>query len=193
MRRYCEKCRYPQTTCICSHISIINTSLNIIIVQHEKEALHAKNTARLISLCVPHTEIVCANDSVAMQGLLERCSIEHSALIYPSDVSHPIEAIAPTTASTISTIVLIDGSWKQAFGIVKKNPWLEKLRAFHFASAPSSNYFIRHTSLDNALSTLEATAYALHCIDKVDVSALHKAQSALQSVWQGPTSHRRKV
>lgn len=193
MRSYCEQCRYPQTTCICSHISEIQTSLNIIIVQHEKEALHAKNTARLVSLCVPNTRIVCANNSAEIQALSAMCSLERTALIYPSDVSEPIEEIPHSVANNISTLVLIDGSWKQAFGIVKKSAWLQKLHAFHFACAPDTNYLIRHTSLDKALSTLEATAYALHCIENVDVSALHKAQSALQRAWQGPVSHRRKV
>ena len=89
--------------------------------------------------------------------------------------------------------MLIDGSWKQAFGIVKKNPWLEKLPAFHFSDAPLSNYLIRHTSVDNALSTLEATAYAISYLEKTDMSALYNAQSALQRNWQGPLAHRRKL
>lgn len=193
MRLYCQKCRYPETTCICAHINTVDTLLNIIILQHEKEAYHAKNTARLISLCIPTSRIVLTNDVQAMQHLKKECSFEHTALIYPSDKSMPIENTAHTRLQQFSTLLLIDGSWKQAFGMVKQNPWLTTLSAFHFTVAPTSNYAIRHTKLEHALSTLEATAYAISCLEKTDVSALHEAQCALQKHWKGPKSHRRQT
>jgi DTW domain-containing protein YfiP len=114
-------------------------------------------------------------------------------LVYPSECSTPIENVDAVARSEITTLILIDGSWKQAFGLVKQNPWLTKLPAFHFISAPTSNYAIRHTTLSNALSTLEATAYALQCLDQIDVSGLYRAQRALQDKWQGPMSHRRHL
>ena len=193
MRLYCEHCGYPQKTCICSHINTVDTSLEIVIIQHEKEALHAKNTARLVSLCIPSTRIIPANDVIAMQSLSKHCLPQHSVLIYPSEHSTPIEDVSADERSKLSKLILIDGSWKQAFGLVKQNPWLAKLRAFHFISAPSSNYAIRHTTLSNALSTLEATAYALQRLDQNDVSGLYEAQRALQDKWQGPMSHRRHL
>ncbi|MHC6646926.1 tRNA-uridine aminocarboxypropyltransferase [Alteromonas sp. HB246098] len=193
MRLYCKKCGYPEATCICVHISTVNTSLNIIIIQHEKEAYHAKNTARLISLCIPTSRIVLTNDAQAMGSLPNECSLEHTALMYPSDTSMPIERTAPERLKQLSTLLLIDGSWKQAFGIVKQHPWLATLPTFHFSSAPTSNYAIRHTKLEHALSTLEATAYAISCLEKTDVSALHEAQCALQKHWRGPKSHRRQI
>ena len=193
MRLYCEQCQYPKKTCICPHIRAVNTALNIVIIQHEKEVSHAKNTARLISLCIPTTQILLSNDIHAMQSLAKECLPQTSALIYPGDTSMPLERIALTKANQISTLVLIDGSWKQAFGIVKQNPWLAVLPTFHFTSAPTSNYAIRHTKIKNALSTLEATAYAISCIEDADVTGLYKAQSAFQRQWQSPISHRRQV
>lgn len=193
MRLYCQQCRYPESTCICSYINTVDTSLDIVVIQHEKEALHAKNTARLISLCIPTSRTVLTNDVQAMSSLARECSFAHTALIYPSDTSMSIERTARTRLTQFSTLLLIDGSWKQAYGIVKKNPWLETLPAFHFTSAPGSNYDIRHTKLAHALSTLEATAYAISCLEKTDVSALYEAQRALQQCWRGPRSHRRQV
>ena len=119
MRLYCDHCGYPQKTCLCSDITAVSTSLEIVIIQHEKEASHAKNTARLITLCIPTTRIVLANDSIAMQSLSEQCLLKRTALIYPSEESTPIEKAAPTVLSQLGTLILLDGSWKQAFGIVK--------------------------------------------------------------------------
>ena len=193
MRLYCDRCGYPKNTCICDYINEINVSLNITVIQHDKEAQHAKNTVKLLTLCIPDTRIVLANNSYDMTTLSKQCNDKHCALIYPSEASKAIENITDSTANEIKTLILIDGSWKQAFGIIKKNPWLENLPAFHFSDAPVSNYLIRHTSVDNALSTLEATAYAISCLKKTDVSALYKAQTALQQNWRGPLAHRRKL
>ncbi len=193
MRLYCARCGYPQNTCICDHINRVDVSLNLTVIQHEKEAKHAKNTVKLLSLCIPTARVVPANDHNAMTALSIQCTEKHCALVYPSEKSIALESISSNRASDISTLLLIDGSWKQAFSIVKKNPWLENLPAFHFSAAPPSNYLIRHTSVDNALSTLEATAYAISCLERTDVSALYNAQNALQKHWQSPLSHRRKL
>ena len=193
MRPYCARCAYPRNTCICDHIKEVDVSLNITVIQHDKEAQHAKNTVKLLSLCIPNTQVVFASNSHDMMALSKQCSDKHCALVYPSEASIAIENITESAANEIKTLILIDGSWKQAFGIIKKNPWLENLPAFHFSDAPVSNYFIRHTSVDNALSTLEATAYAISYLEKTDMSALYNAQSALQRNWQGPLAHRRKL
>ena len=191
MREFCPHCHYPKRTCLCEHIRIIQTALQVIIIQHPKEATHAKNTAKLVALSIPSTRIIHANDSQAMHALATSCDAASTLLVYPCETSQSIEALSKSNRKEISTIVLIDGSWKQAFGIVKQNPWLQALRAVHFSNAPYSDYVIRHTSLAHALSTLEATAYSLSVLEQKDLSALHALQHAMQSKWQAPKAHLR--
>lgn len=193
MRPYCPRCHYPKKTCICEHIRTTKTTLDVVIIQHPKEALHAKNTAKLVALSIPSATIINAEDTHAMRALSHQCSTQQTLLVYPSDTSLPIELITEKEKQSLSTIILIDGSWKQAFGIVKQHPWLASLNAVHFTHAPASDYVIRHTSLSHALSTLEAAAYSIATIEDSDVTPLHELQRAMQAHWQGPSSHLRKT
>ncbi|BFT32071.1 tRNA-uridine aminocarboxypropyltransferase [Alteromonas sp. D210916BOD_24] len=193
MRKHCKHCQYPLSTCICSYICPVELDFEIKIVQHPKEATHAKNTARLAALSIPTARIINSADGAAMDTLANSCDHRSTLLVYPSEYSTPIETLADTTKQAVTTLVLIDGSWKQAFGIVKQHPWLQSLTSVHFTQAPHSNYLIRHTSLPHALSTLEATAYSASCISKLDISSLYRLQRAMQDNWQGPLTHRRKV
>jgi DTW domain-containing protein YfiP len=191
LRPYCAKCKYPQATCVCSEIDIISVAVNVVILQHVKEREHAKNTARLVSLCIPTANIISSDDDEAVNALHEHCNKTNSAVIYPSDDSIAIENDFVTPLKGIDTILFIDGSWKQAFGMMQKYHWLQALPAYHFSQAPNTNYSIRHTRIDKGLSTLEAVAYTLSCAFNTDVAPLHKAQQAMQQHWQGPQSHRR--
>jgi DTW domain-containing protein YfiP len=191
LRLYCSSCNYPQTTCVCSHIDIISVPVNVVILQHVKERVHAKNTARLVSLCIPTAQIISTEDANAINMLHEQCNATNSAVIYPSEESIAIENSLVTPLEDVDTVIFIDGSWKQAFGIMQKHSWLQSLPAYHFSEAPNTHYAIRHTRVSNALSTLEAVAYTLSYAFNTDVAPLHKVQQAMQKHWRGPKSHRR--
>ena len=191
LRIYCPSCNYPQTTCVCSNIDIVSVPVNVVILQHAKEREHAKNTARLVSLCIPTAKIISTEDSEAVNVLHKQCNATNSAVIYPSEESIAIESNLVTPLKGVNTVIFIDGSWKQAFGMMQKYSWLQTLPAYHFSEAPNTHYAIRHTRVRNALSTLEAVAYTLSCAFNTDVAPLHKAQQAMQQHWRGPKSHRR--
>lgn len=193
MRDYCKHCQYPVKTCICSSIVRYSIGINIVIVQHPKESSHAKNTAKLVTLCLSSAIIVNAHDADAMEALRKSSDLSTTVLVYPSENSNPIESLCNETTRDITTLILIDGSWKQAFGIIKQNVWLQTLQSVHFTQSPRSDYVIRHTSLAHALSTLEATAYSISCLTNIDTSGIYELQRAMQHHWQGPITHRRQI
>lgn len=193
MRTYCDQCHYPKKTCVCQHIKSMLISLDVIIIQHPREASHAKNTARLVTMSIPSASIVLSNDDDAINTLAQTCCDKATGLIYPSESSVALEDLSKEQKQQLEKIILIDGSWKQAYGIVKKLPWLQALPAYHFTLAAPSQYTIRHTSLPHALSTLEAAAHSVSCLREVDMSALYHLQAAMQENWQGPVSHRRNT
>ncbi|WP_414829133.1 tRNA-uridine aminocarboxypropyltransferase [Alteromonas sp. H39] len=190
MRQYCSVCQYPLTTCVCSVIRRVKSPVSISIIQHPKEVMHAKNTARLITLCLENTSVVVSSNNDQMTSLKRRCETLPTALLYPCSHSHSWEQ---TTASgpPLSHLVVLDGSWRQAFGLWQQHAWLQTLPAYHFSSAPSSDYAIRHTGNRHHVSTLEAVAYALSSRFQTDVSPLYRLQARMQEFWQGPPEHRR--
>ena len=190
MRQYCSNCQYPITTCDCSVIRRVECPLSISIIQHPKEVTHAKNTARLIALCLNNVSVVVSNNDEHMTSLRTRCETLPTALLYPGRDSHSWEQ---TTASdhALAHLIVLDGSWRQAFGLWQQHTWLQALPAYHFSSAPPSDYAIRHTDDTAHLSTLEAVAYALSSRFNTDVTPLYQLQRRMQDCWQGPPEHRR--
>ena len=192
MRPYCDQCQYPEVTCICDDITVSTSPIDIVIIQHRKEHSHAKNTARLVSLVLTNAVTIFTDDEEAMAALAQRYTEGNAALIYPHSNSSRLESASKDDKGRFQALLFIDGSWKQAYGIVKSFPWLEALPMFHFDSAPRSNYRIRHTSVNNALSTLEAVAYSVECLCHTDVSNLYSAQEAMQRHFKSPPQHHRK-
>lgn len=161
------------------------------IIQHGKETKHAKNTAKLAKLCASSIEIVRADSTGAMQQLATSCHLNSSAVIYPCSHSLDLETHKEAFAQNINSLIIIDGSWKQAFSIFQQNEWLRALPAFHFEMAPASEYSIRHTRFSKSLSTLEALAYTLSTVYNIEVEPFYRLQRAMQNKWQGPDTHRR--
>ena len=190
MRHYCSACRYPLKTCVCSAAETIVSDVQFLIIQHNKEANHAKNTARLTCLALPATGIIISGTDDMTQQL--SAYLQHSrspAVIYPSENSVALESGARDGQHDL--YILLDGSWKQAFGLWKSLPQLHSLPQYHFENAPPSEYEIRHTKFDKSLSTLEAVAFTLTTVSDSPAGPLYRLQQKFQSFWQGPQAHRR--
>ncbi len=189
MRHYCSACRYPLKTCVCSAAETIDSDVQFLIIQHNKEAHHAKNTARLTCLVLPATGVIISAEDVAQQLSAYLKQKRSPAVIYPSENSIALESGAHDGHHDL--YILLDGSWKQAFGLWKSLPQLHSLPQYHFENAPPSEYEIRHTKFDKSLSTLEAVAYTLTTVSDTHAGPLYRLQQKFQSFWQGPQAHRR--
>ncbi|AMJ76199.1 DTW domain-containing protein [Alteromonas stellipolaris] len=193
MRAKCKQCNYPINTCICDAVSLVIIPIKIIVIQHVKESANAKNTARLIKLCANDVEIITTDSISEMELLASRCSVQSKALLYPSERSIALESQREHIASALQTLLVIDGSWKQAYAVLQQFPWLSSIPSFHFEHAPSTQYRIRHTRIREGLSTLEATAYSLNTLYNIDTQPFIKLQEAMQDNWRGPKSHQRET
>lgn len=178
-RAKCINCGYPQLTCLCAWIKVINSPVKIVILQHPKEANHAKNTVKLLQLGLTNLEIIQgenASDFKVFANTVSACP-EKYVLCYPHSESKAIETLkleaefAPTLVE-LETLILIDASWRKALKMWHLNPWLQKLNSWHFAAPPQNKYTIRHTKQRNSLSTLESVAYLLNLTYALDCGAL---------------------
>ncbi|WP_218419041.1 tRNA-uridine aminocarboxypropyltransferase [Alteromonas lipotrueae] len=193
MRTKCIRCHYPTTTCICNAISSVSIPIKVIVIQHVKESSNAKNTARLIKLCTNNVEIITTDNSSEMERLASTCNAQSTALLYPSDNSIVLESQREHIASSLKNLLVIDGSWKQAYAVLQQFPWLSSIPSFHFEQAPATQYRIRHTRIREGLSTLEATAYTLNTLYKIDTQPFIELQEAMQDNWRGPKAHQRET
>ena len=181
-RLYCDQCRYPRNTCLCQFVEPIELPVRVIVIQHGKEASHAKNTIRLAKLVSPQIEVVNTDEEDVVNNLLAMLIQDNSLLVYPSESSSPIEEINLHN-QLFDTIIILDGSWRQAYSIWQSFPKMRKLQQVHFKNPPTQKYRIRKSKKQSQLSSIEALAYSVDVLTKIDTSAYLQIFEHMQERW----------
>lgn len=181
-RRYCEHCKYPIKTCVCSGFSCVESQVNISILQDPIESKHAKNTARLALLMLENVTVyvgVTPHDFIDVQSLVQ--SSKKTLLIYPSDQS--IKLMEVQSPEQYQHLILLDGTWRKAKKLWLNNPWLHNLTVCKIEPQKASAYHIRKTPNNKSLSTLEALAETLRVVEGIDPEPFMRLQADMQKHW----------
>jgi DTW domain-containing protein YfiP len=186
-RQMCTKCGYPQKTCLCAWVNPITAPINIIILQHPKEAKHAKNTVRLLTLGLNNITVLHGEKPEDWSELTQKVANQPQSysLFYPHEQSTSVESLVSLEQKERvfplnHNAIFIDASWRKAMKIWHLNPWLQKINSWHFASPPDNQYHIRRTTQQSSLSTLEAIAYVLEYTHNINCTGLHTLLSSMQ-------------
>lgn len=162
MFRYCLKCGKAQKACICSWISNIETSVQLIILQHPTEVNRAKGTAKILTLSLANSVCLVGEDfsnHVQLNQLLAEKNTLNFVL-FPSDGAEVVTSELVTkmkaNAHTKVRILLLDGTWKKAFKMYQLSGNLHGLPNICLPQDISGNYKIRKAPKENSLSTVEA-------------------------------------
>nr|WP_295802444.1 tRNA-uridine aminocarboxypropyltransferase [uncultured Microbulbifer sp.] len=161
-RQICPTCQRPLKVCYCSALVHIANRIKVLIIQHPLEEKHPFNTGRMARLCLENSELIVA-ENLSDEKLAQLLK-PGSALLYPSLGWLPeVEQVAPGTpqAEALEQLVVIDATWRKSKKMLHLHPALQQLPRVSFEGALSSNYQIRHSSLENSLSTIESVAMAM--------------------------------
>ncbi|MBB5210495.1 tRNA-uridine aminocarboxypropyltransferase [Microbulbifer hydrolyticus] len=166
-RELCPTCQRPLKVCYCSALVHIANRIEVLIIQHPLEQRHPFNTGRMAHLCLKNSELVVAErlPDTELAALLK----PGAALLYPSLSWLPeVEQIVPGTAQAeaLEQLVVIDATWRKSKKMLHLHPMLQQLPRLSFAGELHSNYQIRHSSLENSLSTIESIAMALETLEE---------------------------
>jgi DTW domain-containing protein YfiP len=188
-RLVCAKCGYPQSTCLCVWVNPITTPVNIIILQHPKEAKHAKNTVKLLTLGLKNITVLQGERPDDWPELAERVANQpqHYSLFYPHEKSTSFESISTPEQKESNfpvnhNMIFVDAPWRKALKIWHLNPWLKLCNSWHFTRPPENQYQIRHTTQQNSLSTLESVVYVLEHTHKINCMALRTLFLNMQQI-----------
>ncbi|MCC2616950.1 DTW domain-containing protein [Aestuariibacter halophilus] len=190
-RAYCPHCEYPLSTCLCSYLCEIASPVHWWILQHPTETKHAKNTARLVSLCMSNSQCLrgeTEDDFDVLKQISDRPD-RHVVVLYPNADSVALEQVPTAQRRSVTDVVVLDATWRKAYKLWQLNPWLHALPSWHFANPPDSSYRIRHTRQPNGLSTLEAVAYTLTAGWGMSADGLYNVFDQLQQHHRQPPSH----
>ncbi|UTA47862.1 DTW domain-containing protein [Simiduia sp. 21SJ11W-1] len=174
MRALCPHCRLPRTHCLCDSAPQLSPRTQLVVLQHPSESQHPKNTLRLARLCLPELRLAVGETPEDFMALAKWLAPTRACLLYPDDHSQPLEQYANPVPEVL---VFIDATWRKAYKMLALNPWLQGLPRCHFNAAPAGDYRLRKTRRAGGLSTLEAIAYGLNCVEGTDFSALNELQA----------------
>ena len=158
----CAICERPQAACICAAIARVDSPVELLILMHPLETGQAKNSGRLLHLCVPGSRVVTgeAFDQHALEALLHGDG-RAPVLLYPAPADAPAAPAALLADPARVRLVVIDATWRKSRKMLYLNPALAALPRLALADAPVSAYRIRKAHAAHQLSSFEAAAYAL--------------------------------
>lgn len=159
----CPRCRMHASICVCALIPRIETKTRVVLVIHRSEDRKPTNTGRLATECL-------VNSEVHVRGFRDRPS--ESLTWDPSSVPlllFPHEDAEPLTpamgASQPVTLIVPDGTWRQASKVHKRVPGLKDIRRVGLPTASPSVYRLRSEAHAHGLATIEAIARALGALE----------------------------
>jgi len=166
-RVVCGKCKRPEKACICHLMCEIDNDVLVVILQHKSEQKQTKGTVPLIMGSLLNCELF-VGEQFAEEIRLANILDQHrgsTALLYPGEKS---ETISQLQNQNITCIIVLDGTWKKAFRLFATNEFLHTLPQVTLSKSHQGLYDVRKTDKKNALSTLEATCYALTELEGID-------------------------
>lgn len=164
----CPVCKMLLKLCICAEIPNLEIKTKIAILMHGLEETKITNTARLVKLAIPATEIF----------LFGRLGVKNEIEI-PPDVTPLVlfpEASAPVLDQEFCNklekpvyLIVPDGTWTQARKLIHRRENLHKIQRVRIQRDEPSQYKVRRSKHASGLCTLEAVAEALSVLEGANV------------------------
>ncbi len=186
----CPRCWMEQKECICSSIPDVWTSTRVIVIMPWKESGRSSNTGRLVSLALGNSEVRLRGKPGHPLDLEDLAPVASTGLLlYPGENSRLLEPSMLTGDGPVS-LVVPDGTWRQASRITRGEPALRGFTQVHLPQGPESIYTLRKQRGPGRLCTFEAVAMALDIIEGPGIA--DKLMPALQAMITGTMRSRGK-
>lgn len=174
-RNLCLQCQRPTNACICAFVCEINNKTPVLVLQHPSEVKQAKGTVALLQRSLIACQVLVGEDFSENTELNKILEQHQALLLYPSEQAQ----VLSLTANTIENhsverlenkprlLIILDGTWRKAYRMFMLSTNLQALNQVCLPDTLANNgqYLIRKVAKKNALSSLEATCYALALLD----------------------------
>ena len=163
-RVVCTRCRRPESVCYCRHVTSIETTTRVVLLQHPRERDVPIGTARMAALCLPNAELHVGVRWAGSAALTRALSdpARPAVLLYPGEGAIDVASHPPPGPVTL---VVVDGTWWQARKVIRENPELATLPQYTFTPPTPSEYRIRKEPDATCVSTIEALVHVLGVLE----------------------------
>ncbi|OUR76785.1 hypothetical protein A9Q75_15915 [Colwellia psychrerythraea] len=193
-RTLCPSCHRPQKACICAFTAEIKNDIHVVVLQHPSEVSQTKGTVALLAKSLQSCQVIVGESFDEEACFLQMMEQYQLVLLYPGEqaqtLNHQLvrqlsnreqsnenpEITSKDKAKLKAKplcLVILDGTWKKAYRMFMLSTKLQQLPQVCLPDylANSGQYLIRKVAKKNALSSLEASCYALAILEQVYDSA----------------------
>ncbi|PAA54518.1 hypothetical protein BOX15_Mlig013836g1 [Macrostomum lignano] len=165
-RATCGRCGRPSPTCWCPSLPRVPVDIatKVIILQHPFEEHRKLQTARMLQLAAaPGRVEIWRGRHFASHKRRRELDSPGCAVLYPSSDSVLAESLP---RGSVTTLVVLDGTWQQASGLHFHNDFLHKLPHIRVAAPNTPSAYVIRTQPDvGCLCTAEAAALAVDALE----------------------------
>ena len=184
----CPRCRLHSDLCACTLLAPIEVATQILLVTHKFENLKATNTGHLAVQCLKGARLCLRGRKDSPDDPVVWEPAQTPLLLFPCRDALPLDAWRAAQASTSKAMTLIvpDGTWRQANRVRRRVPGLATVQAVSLPSTHQSYYRLRRTHLGNRLATFEAIALALGILEgpAIEAHLLHVFRAVVdRALW----------
>jgi DTW domain-containing protein YfiP len=149
------------------------TGTQVVLVAHVSEMRKPTNTGRLAIACLEGAQLLERGRQGGGLTTIPSKAGSQPLLLYPVPDAVPLDEwkAAQSPEAQAVTLVVPDGTWRQAKRVRYRIPGLEKAPAVCLPAGLSSRYRLRQTGPSQRLATLEAIAHALHILGEPETAA----------------------
>lgn len=155
--------------CVCDLLPHLEVRTRIVVVMHHREWHKTTGTAHLFALAVPGSEIRLRGgdgESLDLSDLAAGADPTRRPLVlFPSEDASPLTPDLVAADPRPATLVVPDGSWRQAGKIPRREAALRDLPRVRLVDDAPSAYRLRTEPHPGGLATFEAMARALAVLE----------------------------
>lgn len=140
----------------------IEARTRLLLVAHQDEEHKPTNTGLLAARCLTNSSVVMIGGRNAPLRTSLLHEDERAVVLFPHDDAVPIERFADGAPLTL---VVPDGTWRQASKALARVPGLSTLPRVALPACEPTRYRLRAEPREGGLATLEAIARALGALE----------------------------
>lgn len=175
----CRQCLLSLATCICGWRQPGRSNIEFVLLMHRDEVFKPTNTGRLVADLFPgqcHAfQWERTQPPAGLLALINDPARQCLLVFPPNDVDGRRVLALPAagrqgapSGARITTVILLDGTWKQARKMYTHSEWMKHLPVVDLATAISElddalgHYRVRQACESGRLATAEAAALCLY-------------------------------